>query len=308
MKIASLFTALINIDSELYQFEIEKGFYLTSADAVKKTVIKNTLPAIGGLEFQSIIDNKILAFAYIKDNITDETKYNKLHDFLFSMDNYITALWLIKDNSIYKELGYLSYDNNTKFFSNFIAQINSEHTGKKKVTSYSIEELKSAIPYYRKINILMVNDNEFEFTEFTPESNRLSRALYFINGARLIPDIGVKYTLFCTSLESLLTTETNNIKRSLAERVEMILKDLIPNVKSYIYKSYEYRSQIIHGNTFKESELKKQNKLISNLSFLDEICRLVIRAIMDNPELEKVFKKNDNDIDKYFKKAVSNRV
>ncbi|MBS9774082.1 MAG: hypothetical protein KGV59_02850 [Tenacibaculum sp.] len=131
--------------------------------------------------------------------------------------------------------------------------------------------------------------------------------MYFINGARLIPDIGVKYTLFCTSLEALLTTQTNNITRSLANRIENIIEGKIPNVKSYIYKAYEYRSNIIHGNTFDSSTLKKENKLLSNISMLDSICRLTLKTILDKPKLEKIFKSEDIEIDNYFKKSTLNK-
>lgn len=301
MKTAKLFTSLINLDSDIYQFEIEKGFYLTSSTELKNIVIKNSSSAIGGLEFNSILNNKVLAFAYISDNVTNENKFEILHDFLFFTDNFISALWLIKDNSIYKELGYLSYANNTCFFSNFIAQINSNYKGEKEITNYSIDELKSSITYYKKISSLMTNENEFKYSELTPDSNRLARALYFINGARLLPDIGIKYTLFCTSLEALLITETNNITRSLATRVEKIIDGRIPNVKSYIYKAYEYRSKIIHGNTFQESTLRKEDKLLKNLLILDTICRLIFKTIFDKPELEKVFKSETIEINKYFK-------
>ncbi len=301
MKTGKFFTSLINLDSDIRRFEIEKGLYITSSLELKNIVIRNSLPAIGGLEYNSIIDNKVLAFAFFPDNINDKNKYTELRNFLFFIDNFITALWLIKDNSIYKELGYLSYNDDKQFYSNFIAQINSNYKGKKEVTKYSVSELKKSLEYYNKINTLMTNDNNFNYSELTPESDRLARAFYFINGARLLPDIGIKYTLYCTCLEALFITNTKNITRSLAERVEIIMNNRIPNVKSYIYKAYEYRSKIIHGKTFNESTLKKEEKLLKNISILDEICRITFKSILDSSILKKIFKSGTNEIEKYFK-------
>ncbi|MBS9774083.1 MAG: hypothetical protein KGV59_02855 [Tenacibaculum sp.] len=83
MKTAKLFTSLINLNSDIHQFEIEEGFYLTSSVKLKNTIIEKTLPAIGGLEYQSILKNKVLAFANIEDNVTDKNKFDLLHDFYF---------------------------------------------------------------------------------------------------------------------------------------------------------------------------------------------------------------------------------
>ena len=309
MKLATQFTSLINLNSNIDLFKIDNRLHLTSSSEIKSQTLKeNTIKTIGALESQAIFDNKVLAFELIKDNVTNENKKDTLHDFSFRVDNFIIALWVLKDNSVYKELCYLSYNCDSAFFSNFIAQINSNHRGQKLEVSYSETELNKAVFYYKKINILMRNDNQFNFTQLTPDTSRLSRYLYFITGARLIPDVGIKYILFCTSLETLVIPEKGRgkIPKSLAERIDLIIKDQIPHSKTIVHKAYEYRSEVIHGNTFKHGDLKRKSKFLNKIATLDSICRLVLRKILDTPELEDLFQKSDSSINSYFETKIKN--
>ncbi|KIA97348.1 hypothetical protein OA88_21395 [Flavobacterium sp. JRM] len=297
---AVLFTSVLNLAIEIDSFEIEEGLYISINKKQKLYILENSYSAIGGLEFKSVIDNPVFAFAYISKKITDENKKEILRDFLFHLDTFIQALWIVKDNSIYKEIGYLKYRNDEMFFSNFIAQINSNCFGKKVVSIYDYDEVLLAKKYYHKLKKYASNGSDFEYSNLTSDSNRISRYLYYLNGARMLPDIGFKYALYCTALESLLATKCNNITKQLANRVDYILSKEALNVKSCVYKAYDYRSQIFHGNTFKDNDIKKKEKLLNNLQILDEICRLVFQEIFNNEEYEQVLLLDNEKIDTYF--------
>lgn len=130
--------------------------------------------------------------------------------------------------------------------------------------------------------------------------SRIGRALIFIIIGRQALNLSVKISNYCSALESIFTTDSNEISHKLSERIAFFLSQY-DHVKMDVYKTikkaYSIRSKLVHGDTL-------NNKLIGDLPDIcfqcDEYLRKIVMAILEDKRLLEIFESNNQNVENYF--------
>jgi hypothetical protein len=209
---------------------------------------------------------------------------------------------MLKDNCVNNELGFLSYQTNEvpTASSNFIAIINSTAHGKTRPeTTITKSELKKVIHFFRS-NVKIGNVYDLPTTQLIKGHNRVSRAFYITQTARAQSDIALKVSNYCTALESLFATSSNELTHKLSERVAFFLEDDGPSrILTYnlMKKAYTVRSKVVHGDVIKNSFLEELKQVSQTC---DELLRRSLTYLIENETLNKLFGSSNKDIDDFF--------
>ncbi|MFD2590185.1 hypothetical protein ACFSTE_05035 [Aquimarina hainanensis] len=298
-NLSTYFSSLHNLKiSNEPVFELEKGLYLTIDNHIKQQVLgKNSVGVLGFLEYKSIFDIPVLAFAISDKKLNPKTEKNALETFIFKLHMFNHCLWLVKDNSVYKQISFLKYGrNNDCFHSNYIAHINSTSNGIGQVIHFNTIELEKAKSFFPRLLEIQTNDSTHLNTELTEKSTRISRAFYYLQGARMNKEIGIKITLYCTALESLFIDNGKRIYQNLINRVAEFLTANTEDynfIRSKVARAYDLRSKTIHGNILDSEEYNRQTEKIINTSKdIDLIVREVLLKILESNSLTEKFNSN----------------
>ncbi len=149
----------------------------------------------------------------------------------------------------------------------------------------------------------------------------MSLAYFFAGVCTRFPEQA--YLSLTTALESLLTTQRDEITHSLAERVATLLgKDTAAKVNRYrqVKRLYKTRSQIVHGKVFpKKGPIhtgslfvgpKWSNVPREDMESILELTVALLRRVLGLPSLLKIIHvkqkedKTDQAIDEYFLKRM----
>ena len=133
---------------------IGEDMYVTNESAqVDKRLSRELRVAIGGNELLSLLTTGTAA--YWKD-LPNEPAAAKgvrlLTTWLTLLRSFFMALWLIRDNPVNCELGFLEHDvpgQGTTHASNFIAALFSSARGTMEAIAFSVDEVRKAGEYFR---------------------------------------------------------------------------------------------------------------------------------------------------------------
>ncbi len=296
------------------------GIYVTNETTqVEKLLSRHLRMAIGGNECVSMLSGGTAAYWKDLPNEPDVTKaLQSLTTWLHCLRSLFMALWLVRDNSVNCELGFLEHDvpgQGLTHASNFIAALFSNARGGTDPVAFSIDEVRQAAGYLRTF-FLPVMFGLPPDTELTVESplaqplrpglvsakgvNRLSRLLYFLSAARSATDLGVKVSLYMTCFEIMFSTETAELTHRLSERVAFFLC-LEPGDRLATYlrmrRGYKIRSTVIHGSVLSGSQ---QNELADASAELDELLRQLVYRLASDGTARRVFEMDDRQLEDYF--------
>jgi len=266
----------------------------------------------GTLEFNDLIDSvyiyEIGDFLELKGLFKSETDNIQLINFLLrKVQVFLTCLWLVKDNSVTFEVGFMQvYDKNPykgTVTSNSLSNMPFTSGGEKVCTTFSEEELELAIHYYNKFTLN--TDNFFEEKKLVLKnplpkgSKRIERAMYFLNKARDASALPIKVIDYCTILECLFTNDSHEVTHKVSERFSFFLgknseerKELFKTVK----KLYKIRSKAVHGQAVRESP----DEMRRLLGVIDEKIREIFILEFAGDEKCKVFDMNNEDYENWF--------
>ena len=227
---------------------------------------------------------------------------------------FFMALWVIKDNAVNCEMGFLEHNvpgQGPRYASNFIAGLFSNARGNKDQTKFRLTEIRQARQYFSDFFLpvmlgLKPGENALEVPNRARPAvvsakgiHRFPRLLYFLTAARCADDLGVKVSLYMTCLEILFSTEATELTHRLSERVAFFAAG--PAERLMIYKSlrraYDIRSKVVHGSVM---SAKKQEELPEMASEIDELLRQLILKLISNEASRRVFAMNDTDFEDYF--------
>jgi hypothetical protein len=218
---------------------------------------------------------------------------------------FLLMLWLVKDNSVNVDLGYLEdpykspKPGRTNVTRNSFSQVFSTARGDVLTTEFTREELRRARHLRR--------DSQWSF-ELKPQVateerfTRFDRACYFLQAARVSSDLGVKIANYCICFETLFSTDPLELSHKLGERIACFLENDPANrinVFHLIKRAYVIRSKVVHGG-------KGSSKLSEQLKELSESCdnivrRILVRILEESP-LERYFQQptSDKEVEEYF--------
>ena len=308
------------------QEPLGKGDHLATSFRItneKLVVLKFLTPelqsAMGGLELLAMSNTDV--YLYEEDNWEESVDpaecLTRLTRFLELTTVFTTALWMVKDNAVNFELGFLEVwppGGGYRAFSNFLAMTVRKGDGSKEKVHFSRDELREARQIF--IGLLQVMNEGKPQEVQTPvklsagqqpiltshaDVPRLRRALYFLESARSFRDMGLKIAMYCSLFETLFSTDASEITHKIAHRIAIFLEEE-PDKRVGIYgrikEAYGIRSKVLHGD-----EVKKDAKTVQSISVdIDEIARRIFYKIGSSEPLFTQFHASKKDLDDYFLK------
>lgn len=281
-------------------------------DNIGDIFIKNL---IGELEYDNLLNcHYIYAVGNIEENMDDENKRISLINYYLAFSQiFCNSLWLIRDNSVNNESGFLCIKKGNKIHSvtsNMRTALFLNSSGEYKEEEFTDEEIK-------KINISLIRFFNIGFDKTTMvteelrkmynNSNRLERFFYFLQGARTQGFIPNRIALYCTMLETILSTDTIEISHKIAERAAKIIGQDYEerlNIFTIIKDAYSIRSSAVHGDKLKK-QFRELDKLCEISKGIDDVLRNLILYLLNNEEILQLFLKRDNNnLNQWFNELI----
>lgn len=296
-------TALIDfhISEKLKEpLEIKEGLFITNNSAHTTAHIStSSILAVGSLEARLLTGSTPVIYK-LDEQTNREAVHTEMVNFLREVQAFLTATWLIKDNSANCELGFAICSDQHHVHSNALALQYSDHSGNRKTLSVDLGLLTEICALHRE-NFGGIREQDTPaHTSFRKSVWRLSRAMRFLQQARSADDIGLKIANYCSFFEATLSTTSSELSHQLSERVAFFLRSS-PDERLALFRcikrAYNVRSKIVHGDILPQGTI---DALVDISGSCDEAARQVTRNIMVNKELKKVFDATNDVLDSYM--------
>lgn len=261
----------------------------SSATLAKKLVSPEFIGSIGQIEAKEILSGKPFLFAmadYPLEDASPEAQMSLLNARLQIALTFGTVLWLVKDNSINFDRAFLQYPYGTfgvspRISTNSWTARFSKADGTTGITEFSKEELQVATSMYNSLYKSKSNsDNSPGLTPGTAGAvDRLSRALYFIQGARAMGDLPHKVANYCTSFEALVSTSSTELAHQVSERVAVLIgNDSTDALEVYrnLKRAYSTRSKLVHGDHLTAATGQLLNESVNCDGYLRRLILLLL--------------------------------
>lgn len=294
--------------------EIKEGMRISNGAANFDTNFNN-IPfreSFGHVEYLSFKDSVYIYEIGNLENIQNRLGFKldeiQLVNFLLrKVEVFLTCLWLVKDNSITSEVGFLhmyeKYPEEGIFTSNVIPNLPSTSDGEFKNTEFDADELTQAIKYY----------NEFEFNPKSSQadiitqlenplikgSNRIDRAFYFLGNARNTTALPIKSLNYCSLLECLFTNDSGEISHKVSERFALYIGNDFEARKALFKLSkelYKIRSKATHGQPVGAQPDHMRRLLIE----IDNRVRNILLTSINKETRSEVFEMQNERFDNWF--------
>lgn len=281
----------LKIDGRLgSEWTIAADLKLSTSITIAKKIVNSPLTRqIGEIEANTILDGSPFLFTtsdYPLEDSSCEAQMNLLNARLQIAITLCNLLWLLKDNSVNFGQGVLQYPYERSGSPSRISTnswIAKYHTadGELKVTKFTKAELRKAISMHRSLYGSMASDNIS--VGLTPGTagriDRLSRAFFFLQGARAMRDLPQKVANYCICFEALVSTSHTEIIHQVAERVAILIgEDSADALEIYrnIKKAYDTRSKLLHGAELRPNQDQYKTQSINCDNYLRRLLYVVI--------------------------------
>jgi len=272
------------------------------------TCINNELTAEWGEQFgridTSIISN-CTAFVYgrSKLNHPDADYRGFLEERLHYIGQFLSTLWMVKDNAVNMGFGYLRarLDKLHRTYEGLqLSQIVTMADGCRPEECPTIldrDTLREARELFRRFTTNPKKGEDVK-TRLHKSINptRIQRAHYFLQASRSTSDVGIKIALYCTALEALFGTDKQELTHRLSERVAVYAGGVDQRLGVYqdMKRAYNVRSGVLHGASIQKAyDGIKVEDISRRCDQLLRVC--LIRSLNDD-----LFNKPNSEINKYF--------
>lgn len=215
---------------------------------------------------------------------------------LKAVQNFLTILWLVKDNSINFDLGFLHRTSlptvRESVSSNSRSVLFTNAAGQFSETRWSPDEVRQARDFQLDLfgDALPPPEPGYAGRVIPGDFNRMERALYFLQAARDASDLGNKVAAYVTCFEALFCTDSAEIAHKLGERVACFCGDS-PDRRFAIFRemkdAYTIRSKTIHGDSLPPRLSERAQQLTLSL---DSLLRQTLRTALTTPEIGDRFR------------------
>lgn len=218
---------------------------------------------------------------------------------IYEIQSFLMTTWIIQDNSINCEIGFVFYENGpaVNVSSNFVAHLYSTAEGIKTHIKLSREQLREMRCLHREALRAPEHPYKIPPSQLTSKHPRVTRAIFMVNSARGTPDIAMKVAHYCTAFETLFATTQTELAHQLSERIACYLHSE-PSERLIAYRkmkqAYALRSKVVHGATVKAG---KMDDAVSTAKFCDETARSIFRKVLMNPAGMELFEQNPKSFD-----------
>jgi hypothetical protein len=271
---------------------------------------------VGVLEIDYLFEGP---FLYAEGNFPKELNAMKSSDNIKFLNYKLrlsqtvgTALWFVKDNSVRTENGFLYvFDETTKrVSSNSRATFFTNSNGQTEDVLFSAEELSKGVNMFIKIfnEGTTAELDHLETSEIiTTVANRLERFIYFLQATRSQAFLPSRISMYCTLLETLLSTDNQEISHKISERTSRLLgRDFAERLEifKFIKEAYAIRSANVHGDKLSKKFRNIEKQINVSIQF-DEFVRKLMRMILLDEAIIALYEKDENEgINQWFNELI----
>jgi Apea-like HEPN len=273
---------------------------------------------VGMIEYDSLLSGPYLYAEGEYDLYEEKDREDRLellNYFMRLSQTLPNALWTIKDNSVKTELGFLYvYDQDKELHfqqatvsSNTRASYFLNSHCENANTNFTFDEISECLSNYTLI--FDQNTADLEHSEaagiITTKANRIERFIYFLQSARTQSFLPNRISSYCTALETLFSTDNQEISHKMSERIARIIGEDFPSrekVFKFMKTAYSVRSSYVHGDKLhkKYRDIEEQSKISSEL---DEYVRQLYNFITSDDEIVPIYlRDNQDELIQYFNK------
>ena len=215
-------------------WQVSGDLKFSTSNSIARRIVTPTLRhCIGEIDAQEVLSGKPFLFAeadYPHQDTSLESQERLLTNQLQAAVMFCNVLWLIRDNSVNFDRGFLQYpfertSPQPRVSANSWTTLFSCADGQLTETKFSKSEIEWAADLYRSLyKTASFNDVSFRGTLGTARSvDRLSRAFYFLQAARAMNDLPAKVTYYIICFETLLSDSNTEVAHQIAERVAVLI-------------------------------------------------------------------------------------
>lgn len=267
------------------------------------------LQGIGKIEYDYLLTApNIVFYEYSRDDLRTLGVVEP-EPFLMSLLVWIEGLfrdaWLIKDHIMECDAAFLYINRNSQdaYWSNNHLAIRptfADGTPHKSITM-SVDELQTWAEKNEYIESYL-HQKRSSSLEFMMQKgfSRTGRAVQFITAARHARDLAFKIAHYCSALETLFTTDINELAHKLSERVAFFLGNhgyrksvVFRDIKS----AYAVRSKLSHGDVLKPKQVEELPKISQTI---DNYLREIMNILFYDKDLLSIFDSHNQQIEEYF--------
>lgn len=290
----------------------EEVYLSNDTGRIKRLLTDEFVRQAGNLEAGYLGMSDPYLYAATARTLDKEDPLLALNDFLGTGQLALMSLWLVKDNSVNMDTGFLITDvpspPYTAVASNVWSARFSNSSGGFEATHFSREELKEAA---RLLTIWLGPQEKLNLGDDADlalfgSAGRLNRLIYFVQAARAQNRRPMKIALYCTCLETLFSTDSDELRHKLSERVARVLGQ-DPTKRREIYdqvrRAYDIRSAVIHGDVLTK-KYRNSNALEQCSAMCDQLLRRAITKILLDADLLKTFSGRKGTLNAFFTELI----
>lgn len=251
----------------------------------------------------------------LDENQISESINGELIRSLVEVTAWLTRLWMIKDNSVDVDSGWMAVPvkNSLQVSTNRLSVSVTKADGSMENTFFSASEIEKArsIPveadYWKStgpIPLAIELGQDPSATKLSGDSLRFYRFTYYLHTGRTTSDVPLKIAHWCSALEALVSSSQTELSHQVAERVASGLHEIgydRLNTFKLVKHAYGIRSKAVHGAAFK-------NKDVANLKdtavALDDVCRHLARLYLESEDFREAIERSSPQFDQYWLKRL----
>jgi len=268
--------------------------YLSNDRQILQRIVDPAASAvIGKLEYDYIHSSNLFVYGewLLEDNSSIREPISILNEHLRDLRSLLILLWLLRDNAAEFESSFLFERNGLLplcVASNCWSSMTTRHDLKTTLVQFSQAEILGQYAKFGKeLWSIEAGDLESQIVA-AYRQGRLERAFQFLGSARGTVNIFVKIAHYCSALEALFCSDSNEISHKLAERIAVFLETSSPmRVRLFrqIKEAYGLRSKVIHG----AKPRCEAEDLLRICATLDEVVRRVLNRIIAKDDWKSFF-------------------
>lgn len=319
---STLFFGLTGIDLPLASapgLSLGNGYKAVNDRASIGRLIGSYVEFIGTVENAFLLDRaKAVGYrrSYLEldaDQISESINGELLRN-LFDLNVWLIRLWLIKDNSVNVDSGWIAVGvgKEIQVSNNRFAIVNTKADGKMDNTPFSKLELEEAqsIPVEARywangpVGLAIELNQDPASTQLAADKNRFWRFMYFVHVGRGTMDVPMKIAHWCSGLEALVSSSQTELSHQVAERTAAALYSIGAdrmNTFTIVKHAYGIRSKAVHGAAFKPKDLPRLTK---SAELMDNVCRKLARLYIENDGFSSAIESESADFDHYWLKKI----
>jgi hypothetical protein len=277
------------------------GSYEDSIGLVEKSFLESHAPAVAFRNTHIDID-PVHAGEWVNGALVRS---------LVNVHLWLMGLWLVKDNAVDADLGWMAakIDGVPIVNNNRWSTATSKADGTASYTAFTAQELRESVGFplvlshwseAGPVSLDLARSGDPDLTKLSAGSLRFQRFLYFITAARTTKDVAFKVAHWCSGLEALVSSSHSELSHQVAERVASALNPPgLARLETFrlVKRAYGLRSKAVHGAAFKAADLPM---LVDTSVAIDAICRSLARLYFSDEAFSSAIEGDNESFNNFW--------